>query len=396
MDIAWVPGGDPASLLAKELYADRVDAATSLDTKLVKVKKNRLADLITSVDADGSIAKPLASLILVSHGNDTGWLQIDLDSAPDTSITYQVLRKILDATDPSRRTGLRIPSSLYTNADGTKAATRVVLAGCRVGAAPKFVDAFKQVLGGNVPVVASKYLHEFVARTHRARGRRAVTKLLGTFEHLSYGFSTTAFLPMDVDTLIDGLNDYPKNRFSDGSAVPFARWATWLKGVPLDRKGNVRQGEFRLPLAVPLGQTVAGATELTPAKIRNLPTHYIVHLAPSAANKTLTGLKAVMQADPTCQTTYPFPMWEQYGHTTFDAFFDSWNWGKPVPGKTKDGQDQLVWTGVRNEYTLLIPVTSPVDGGNLIFNFFPPRGSTADSAVIGINETDPALFYRTA
>ena len=88
MDLAWVPGGDPPSLLAKELYADRVDAATSLDTKLVKVKKNRLADLITSVDTDGSIAKPLASLILVSHGNDTGWLQIDLDSAPDTSVTY--------------------------------------------------------------------------------------------------------------------------------------------------------------------------------------------------------------------------------------------------------------------------------------------------------------------
>ena len=39
--------------------------------------------------------------------------------------------------------------------------TRIVLAGCRVGNAPKFIDAFKQVLGGKVPVVASKFLHEF-------------------------------------------------------------------------------------------------------------------------------------------------------------------------------------------------------------------------------------------
>ena len=44
---------------------------------------------------------------------------------------------------------------------------------------------------------------------------------------------------------------------------------------------------------------------------------------------------------------------------------------------------------------LLIPVTKPVDRGNLIFNFFPPRGSTTFSPVIGINDGDTDLFYRT-
>lgn len=389
MDVAWVPGGDPDSLLAKQLYMDRVDAASSLDTQLVTVKSKQLTDVITEVDTSPTFAKPLADLILVSHGNDTGWLKIDLDSAPDTSITYQVLRAILDDPNPARRTALRLPSSLYQKPDGSPAATRIVLAGCRVGGAPKFVDAFKQVLGGHVPIVASRYLHEFSATVRRFRGRKP-PQLLGTFEFLSYGFSANSLKPMEVDPLIAALKGNPLNVFKDGTAVPVARWKPWLKGVPLDRFGK-----FPVRLSVALGQTVVDQKQLSPANLRHLPTKYVVHLKnPSAADKTLAGLKTKMQADPTCQTTYPFPMWEQYGNASFDELFDSFKWTSE-DGKAKDGSPQVTWTGRRHEYVLLIPVTEPVDGGNLIFNFFPPRGSTTASAVIGINDSDPKLFYRT-
>jgi hypothetical protein len=391
MDVAWVPGGDPDSLLAKQLYTDRVNSATSLDTKLVSVPSKRLTDVITEVDTNSTFTKPLADLILVSHGNDTGWLKIDLDSAPDKSITYQVLRSILDATNPARRTALRLPSTLYTKPDGTQAATRVVLAGCRVGGAPKFVDAFKQVLGGKVPVVASKYLHEFSPTWRRFRGRKAPPpQLLGTFEFLSYGFTATSLASMRIDPLVDALKKNPKNTYKGGTAVPVARWKPWLKDVPLDRFG-----EFPVRLSVPLGQTVADQKQLTPAKLRHLPRTYTVHLKnPTATDKTVTGLKTKMQADPTCQASYPFPMWEQYGKADFDTFFASFNW-TPEAGKDKDGDPQVTWSGMSHEYTLFIPVTEPADRGNLIFDFFPPRGSTTFSPVIGINDGDTNLFYRT-
>ena len=37
MDHAWIPGGDPPSLMAKQLCADRVLAAISLDTHVVTI-----------------------------------------------------------------------------------------------------------------------------------------------------------------------------------------------------------------------------------------------------------------------------------------------------------------------------------------------------------------------
>ena len=40
------------------------------------------------------------------------------------------------------------------------------------------------------------------------------------------------------------------------------------------------------------------------------------------------------------------------------------------------------------------PGDGTADRGNLIFNFFPPRGSTTFSPVIGINDGDTELFYR--
>jgi hypothetical protein len=390
MDLAWVPGGDPASLLAKELYADRVNAATSLDTRLVSVKSKQLVDVIVDVDTDSTIAKPLADLILVSHGNDTGWLKIDLDPAADTSVTYQVLYEILNAANPARRTALRLPSSLYTPASGSTMSTRVVLAGCRVGGAPKFVDAFKQVLGGRVPVVASKFLHEFSPTIRRFKTRKP-DQLLGTFEFLSYGFTANALTSLNQAQLVKALKDNPKNVFKDGTThVPDARWPTWLKKVPLGT-----WGEFPIRLSVPLGQKVADRKQLAPAKLRHLPTRYIVHLPnPSAADRTQAGLKTKMQADPTCQTTYPFPIWEQYGNASFDEMFASFTWA-PEDGKDKNGTPQVTWTGTRHEYTVMIPVTEPQDGGNLIFDFFPPRGTTEFPAVVGINDTDPNLFYRT-
>lgn len=395
MDDAWVSGGDKDSRLAKQLYTDRVDGVTGIDTKLVDVKSKQLVDVIKKLNTSSSFAKPLADVFLVSHGDDTGWLAIDLDKAGGKTVSYQVLREILDATDTAgkaRRTALQLPSTLFKKADGSMADTRIVLAGCRVGNAPKFIDAFKQLLGGQVPVVASKFLHEF-----DMRARFAGTKLiavLGMFEYLAYGFEANALTALSRDDLIDKLKKNPKNTWKDGTAIPQAQWETWLpKTRPLPRKF----GRFRMPVSVQLGQKLAGVSALDPGELRFLQGTFpsFVRRNPDPPDKTVAGLKALLSADQRFQPAWGFPMHEQYGHATFDEFFNAFTWTLTMGFDRKLKVPKAVWTGTRFEWTLLVPVTGTVGGDDLIYNFFPPRGSTTDKPVIGINDADTQLFYKT-
>jgi len=143
VDHAWIAGGDPDSLRAQRLYQERVLAAQSIDTNVFTAKQVKLlTDLYTELDFTSAIAKPIGDLLLVSHGNDSGWLTLDLDSAAGTSTDFAELHDILDPANVHRKTALRVPPTLYTTAANTIGPTRVILAGCRVGKAPKFVDAF--------------------------------------------------------------------------------------------------------------------------------------------------------------------------------------------------------------------------------------------------------------
>ena len=324
MDDAWVSGGDKDSRLARRLYTDRVDAATGIDTKLVDVKSKRLVDVITKLNTSSSFAKPLADVFLVSHGDDTGWLAIDLDKAADKTVSYQVIRQILDATDTAgiaRRTALQLPPTLFKKADGSMAGTRMVLAGCRVGSAPKFVDAFKQLLGAQVPVVASKFLHEFDMRA-RFVGTKLIA-VLGMFEYFAYGFQANALTALSHDDLIDALKANPKNTWKDGTAVPPDQWGKWL---PKTLPGKL--GKYRMPVSVQLGQKLAGVSVLAPGELRvqleAFPTFR--RGSPDPADKTVAGLKALLGADQRFQPAWGFPMHEQYGHATFDEFFNAFTW----------------------------------------------------------------------
>ena len=71
MYVAWVPGSDTDSLLAKQLYKDRV--ALPLDTTVVDDPfLTWVKDLILRVKNSTTIAKPIGDLHLISHGDDSG------------------------------------------------------------------------------------------------------------------------------------------------------------------------------------------------------------------------------------------------------------------------------------------------------------------------------------
>jgi hypothetical protein len=386
MDHAWIPGGDDASLLAKQLCKDRV-LAPSLDTHVVDLRTVKLlTDLYTELEFTSTVAKPIGDLVLISHGNDTGWLKLDLDAAAGTTTTFQVLKTILDPANVHRKTALRIPPVLYQTAPNTPGPTRVLLGGCRVGSAPKFVDALRTVLGGVVPIVAPKHFHMCASLIRRAK--RTPDLFLGTYEFLCYAFDVSSLVPLDRDALKKALHDNPKNVTIDNATPPPADWERWLP-KPLPRG----KGKFAMPVTVPLGRTVDKQVQLTPGEYRHQITKFVVRLpSPTPAQRTEAGLKTTMRNHETQQPAWGFPVYEQYGHATFDEFFASFSWTKP-----KKNLDPEVWTGVRHEYTALVPITSvlPADNGKLLYNFFPARGSTTLTAVKELDETDSRLFYRT-
>jgi len=54
----------------------------------------------------------------------------------------------------------------------------------------------------------------------------------------------------------------------------------------------------------------------------------------------------------------------------------------------------MICVGRQHEYTVLVPITDPPDlaTGNLIFNFYPPAGSTV-AAVENLMTSDSTMFY---
>lgn len=389
MDHAWIAGGDPDSLRAQRMYQQRVLAAQSIDTNVFTAKQVKLlTDLYTELEFTSSIAKPIGDLLLVSHGNDSGWLTLDLDSAAGTSTDFAELHDILDPANVHRKTALRVPPTLYTTASNTVGPTRVILAGCRVGKAPKFVDAFKLVIGGALPVLAPKHYHMFVDLYEKDRSKGS-TLYMGTYEVLCYAFEVNSLTPFkDPALLLKAFADNPKNVTIDGNRVPQATFTKWL-----GKNFHKGFGRFRMPVAVPLGRKIAHQTQLSPGEFRHNPETFKTHFDnPSPAQRTAAGLKASLSQSPMMQPAFGFPVWEQYGHTSFELFFNAFNW-KLVDPKS----DPARWIATRHEYLMLVPITSmvPADKGKLFYNFFPPRAGSTLSAIKELDETDPALYYLT-
>jgi hypothetical protein len=379
----WITRGSPGAT------PTRVLAAQSIDTNVFTAKQVKLlTGLYTELEFTSAIVKPIGDLLLISHGNDSGWMSLDLDATAGSSTDFSELHDILDPANVHRKTALRVPPTLYTTAANTVGPTRVLLGGCRVGKAPKFVDAFQQVIGGALPVLAPRHYHMFSDMLETDRAKKS-TVYMGTYELLCYAFEANSKTSFTTPALLTkAFADNPQNVTIDGNRVTQATFSKWLK-----KNFHQRRGRFRMPVTVPLGRKIAHQTQLTPGELRHFPGTFNTHFDnPSPAQRTLTGLKASLSQHPEMQPAFGFPVWEQYGHTSFELFFNAFNWKLADPKS-----DPAVWHATREEYIMLVPITSmdPAAKGKLFYNFFPPRTGSTLSAIKELDETDPALYYRT-
>jgi len=350
-----------------------------------------VADFLKDLDLLTASPKPVNDILITSHANDRGWLEIGLDGKA-VHVKFKVLMDAVN--DPARRMRLRIDPSLYKNADGSMPAraTRILMRGCRIGEAPKFVDALKVTLGGAVQIVAPRFFHVLQPWDHiTVIRKKKIANYMGVYEFLGTNFKVSSPTALKAAKVIEEMKKIGKKL--DGTDVD-DHWTDWVP-TSLPKK----QG---LTVNVPLGRTIDDVKVL-PAKGEfraDVTTYPFTINNAQAADKTLAGLKAQLAAQPDFQPGWgspnftAYPMYEQYGYADVDEFFAGFTWTPPK----KRGSDPFIWTGTRFDYTVILPVTNPATG-NLIYNFFPPRGSTTLSTVFELDDTTsplfPKLFYVT-
>ena len=122
-----------------------------------RVRIRRLDDFFLTINFNSDIDRPLRKVYIGTHGNDSGWMQIqfetvdvDGDGRAEANTTFEVLANIVDSTD-----------AFEFEDDAKNDTTAVHIRGCLIGQdfARPFLEKLKEVLGNDVPVSAPKHYH---------------------------------------------------------------------------------------------------------------------------------------------------------------------------------------------------------------------------------------------
>lgn len=375
MDYAFAPGTTAYDNIMKDLFRRRPNT-TLVDQATI----TRVDEFIDHLETDAAVTRPVGNILIASHGNDGGWMQITLadidadgDGNPDTNTTYEVLEEA-DNTDV-----VEIPATVLG------AATQFHIKGCKIGQdyAVPFVQKFKAALGGVAQVTAPKFFHEVWFRTD-----------IGVLEYLGYDFSvvrTTAFANRAaVITAFQGA----AQTFIDGSAVPNNKWGTWL---PTKVTTGRRARSFTVDLSPSLqpntGSAMTSLRLTLDSGFRHDEEHFTFTVAygagsspPAGAAARKTDMKTSMSGQPDFQDTHPFPIFKRYEYDTFDEFADGFNW----VFNYNAANQEMRCVGTRHRYTVIVPITDPANN-NLFFNFYPFAGN-ATPVVTQLLESDARFF----
>ena len=82
-DYAFAPGGDPVYDERGRLLFLRKPNCTLIQKSGVKNVEAFIKDLVSNT---GPSQRPIGDLFILSHGNDKGWMEIDLDSGSNSLI----------------------------------------------------------------------------------------------------------------------------------------------------------------------------------------------------------------------------------------------------------------------------------------------------------------------
>ena len=392
MDYGFAPGGTGYDRLARLLLGRKPNTTVIHQGAIRDVEA-----FIDHLNTNAGIAKPVGDLLIVSHGNASGWMAIDLDSSgvnpdgtPATETTYEVLEQSV-AVNPHT---VEIPAALH-HAQPNPIAFDVHILGCRIGQSQPFVQKLKDAFVRARSVTAPKHFH-FAGGI--GSSRRRPTRY-GSYENLSYSFVLTRPdrrrpAPARFSTKNEAVNAFDNHGFTFipphaggvGAAVPRA---IWQREIPRSLRSRTRR-RF-----VNLGQNVGRGLRRLRIKhqFRNRGGSYTYTISGVAANPGNRAareamLRASLGAHPKFQAPpgHAFPVFVRYGYASVNDFVDGFSW----TFNWRRQQQELVCVGRRRVYTVVIPVVDPANQ-NLFYNLYPVAGSGLVQ-VTNLPRNDARLF----
>jgi hypothetical protein len=96
-------------------------------------------------------------------------------------------------------------------------------------------------------------------------------------------------------------------------------------------------------------------------------------------------MRAAAKNSPIFSSAHPWPLHQQRGYATFDAFIDGYDW-LPQPGS-----NDAIWVGYRNVYRVHTPIVDTSTNYTVFYDFV-----SADSSKnhFGLSEADVRFFVR--
>jgi hypothetical protein len=390
MDYGFAPGGTGYDTLARVLLKRR-PATTVIEGNAITT----VEAFIDHLSTDPAIATPIGDLLIASHGNDAGWMSIDLDSSglkpdgkPANHTTFEVLEQSIAAIPKT----VEIPAALHA-AVPDPVPFDVHVLGCRIGQAPPFVKKLKDAFVTPRSVTAPKHFH-----FSGGVGTRKRLTAYASYEHLSYGFvvsrpNRSKPAPAKFKTKAEAVNAFDAQGFTyiapaGGGAAPAVPRAVWGREIPK----NLKSAKFRryTNLGQNIGHNLTRFRLLHEFRNEVEKTGYSVSLAADPGNRAAREAKfqTSIRAHPLYQAppAHEFPIYMRYGYNSLDEFLDGFAWTYNWQKKKKI----LVCTGSRRVYTVLLPIVEP-GTLDLIFNLYPVAGSGMVQ-VTNLQRNDARLF----
>lgn len=371
-------------------YYGRVLLARLPNTSVINRNDTQNVEtFINHLDHNPGIAKPIGDLLIISRGNSSGYMEIDLDSTstnPDGTnaahITYEVLEQAVASNS------VRIPTALHAS-EPAPVQFDVHIRGSRIGKSPPFLLKLKEAFSSPRSVTAPKH-------TNWAGGfgtRRNITSW-GSFEYMGYSFELFRHPNTRFRSKAEAVNAFDNHGFryiENGGVAANVPRNVWEDRIPSDLKTrkdshfvnfgrDVGRGITRVRLPHEFRHIVESFT----FTIRNIATN-----PGNAAARELMLRETIMhnaqfQAPP----DHLFPIYMRYGYESVDDFLEGFFW----VCNWQQNLQQLVCVGSRHVYTVVVPVVDP-GTQNLLFNLFPSIGSELIH-VINLSPTDDRLFLR--
>jgi hypothetical protein len=374
MDYAFAPGTSDYDNMMKDLFNHRPNTALINQAGI-----SRVDQFIDHLETDAGVTRPLENIVIATHGNDGGWMEIqfanidvDGDGVPEVNTTYEVV-EIADTSNV-----VEIPAIIQG------AASHFHIKGCKIGQdfAIPFVTKIKAALGGVVPVTAPKHFHEVWYRTD-----------LGVLEYLGYDFSVvqpTRFANRNAVLAAFGSAGL---LFIDNSAIPANYWRTRIPAnVGTGRQDRTYTVNLSPSLTPTNGSTMNSLRLTIEESFRHDEEHtsftisYSGGSPPASEAGRKADMKTSMAGELVFQAAHPFPIYARFEYNNLTDFVDGFTWAFTYDKKLQ----KLHCVGTRHRYTLIVPITDPANN-NLFYNFYPYAG-TATPVTTQLPETDARFF----